>query len=305
MATTTTSLERARAIDRPTREAMLRRDPSVRRFWENNAALFRDAWSEWESGGAEGRGALSEKLFDASLRRAVERAWEDPTTEGDVRALWEEVFPGVWAAQFLDQERLALLRAYLDEVADARIPLRPPYGIVLNRGGAMLDPRSEGYLAAPEFQAFYRTLMDTYMRPISRMLFPDVAGYDTQTFGFSIKWQQDKDTSLRAHTDASAVTLNINLNLEGEDFSGSAVRFFDPATRRVESLTFAPGTALIHHGSVPHASEPITRGERTNFVLWLYGEGGRIPPRGSRGPELSPRERWSVPSNPSDGFIPF
>lgn len=90
------------------------------------------------------------------------------------------------------------------------------------------------------------------MRPVSRMLFPDVMGYDTQTFGFSIQWQADADTSLRAHTDASSVTLNINLNLPGEGFSGSGVRFFDPATRQVSELFFEPGTALIHHGTVPH-----------------------------------------------------
>ena len=165
----------------------------------------------------------------------------------------------------------------MDRVADAGIPLRPPYGIVLNRGGAMLDPRSEGYLAAPTFQAFYQDLMDRYMRPIARLAFPEVYGYDSQTFGFSIAWQAGKDTTLRPHTDASSVTLNINLNLPGEDFSGSAVRFFDQESRKVESLTFEPGTAMIHRGHVAHASEPITEGERHNFVLWLYGERGQTP----------------------------
>ena len=131
----------------------------------------------------------------------------------------------------------------------------------------MLDPRSEGYLEAPKFQSIYLGLMDTYMRPISRLLFPDIVGYDTQTFGFSIQWQADADTPFRAHTDASSVTLNINLNLPGKDFSGSGVRFFDKETRQVSELSFAPGTDLIHHGSVPHKSMPITKGQRSNFVL--------------------------------------
>jgi len=169
------------------------------------------------------------------------------------------------------------MRDYLDKVADADIPLRPPYGIALNRGGAMLDSRSEGYLAAPTFQAFYQDLMDYYMRPVARLLFPDVYGYDSQTFGFSIAWQAGKDTKLQPHTDASSVTLNVNLNLPGENFSGSAVRFMDPVNRKVESLTFEPGTAMIHHGNVPHASEPITEGERHNIILWLYGERGQVP----------------------------
>lgn len=299
------SLERARAVERPTRDAMLQRSPDVQRFWNQNQTLFEDAWSEWENAATQRNIVLDRSLYDPLLRDAIEQAWEDPTKEASVKDLWQEVFPGVYQAQFFDPERLPILREYLDDVANAEIPLRPPYGIVLNRGGAMLDPRSEGYLAAPQFQAFYNDLMDAYMRPISRLLFPDVMGYDTQTFGFSIRWQENKDTSLRPHTDASAVTLNINLNLPGEDFSGSGVSFIDSATRQVQSLSFTPGTALIHHGSVPHASEPITQGERYNFVLWLYGDHGQIPPQGATGGDINPHQRWTKPVGKSDGFAPF
>ncbi|MEM7719708.1 MAG: 2OG-Fe(II) oxygenase [Pseudomonadota bacterium] len=300
-----TSLERARAIQRPSRDAMLHRHPSVQAFWSENRDLFERAWTEWESTDEGQSLKLDETLYDTNLRAAVTEAWNDPGKEDAVKALWEEVFPGVYKAQFFDPNRLKVLRDYMEKVANADIPLRPPYGISLNRGGAMLDSRSEGHLATPNFQIFYRGLMDTYMRPISRLLFPDIVGYDTQTFGFSIQWQADKDTSLRAHTDASSVTLNINLNLPGEDFSGSGVRFFDRGTRQVAELTFAPGTALIHHGSVPHESMPITEGERSNFVLWLYGERGQVPPFGLQPEHKEPRERWMTPSTASDGFAPF
>ncbi len=302
---TSNALSMARSIERPTRNAMLQRDPSVHRFWMENRHLFGDAWAEWEASNSEDLNVLSSSLYDDKLRTAVESAWDDPSKETAVRDLWKEVFPGVYEAQFFNPERLAVLRTYLDHVANAEIPLRPPYGISLNRGGAMLDSRSEGYLAAPNFQAFYQNLMNAYMRPISRMLFPDIVGYDSQTFGFSIQWQPDTDTSLRAHTDASSVTLNINLNLPDEAFSGSGVRFFDRETQQISELTFAPGTALIHHGSVPHESMPITEGERSNFVLWLYGESGAIP-QPQRAPEaISAEERWSVPTVGSDGFAPF
>jgi hypothetical protein len=284
---------------------MLERAPSVQQFWLQNRQLFTDAWKQWETSENEGLGDLDSSLYDATLRSAVELAWKDPSKESGVKDLWKEVFPGVYEAQFFDPERLALLRSYLNRVADAQIPLRPPYGISLNRGGAMLDSRSEGYLAAPTFQAFYQSLMDTYMRPIARMLFPDIVGYDTQTFGFSIQWQPDKDTSLRAHTDASSVTLNINLNLPDEDFSGSGVRFFDRETQQVSELTFAPGTALIHHGSVPHESMPITQGERSNFVLWLYGESGQVSRPHIEIPSIDAKQRWTVPNAASDGFAPF
>ncbi len=298
------SLDRARAVERPTRDAILQRAPSVYTFWNRNTSLFEDAWRQWEDKNPQ-IADLDHSLFDPQLRRAVEQAWADPASEASVKDLWKEVFPGVYEAQFFDPAQLSVLRDYLKAAADADIPLRPPYGISLNRGGAMLDARSEGYLAAPNFQAFYRDLMNTYMRPISRLLFPDIVGYDTQTFGFSIQWQPDKDASLRAHTDASSVTLNLNLNLPGEAFSGSGVKFFDRETRQISELTFAPGTALIHHGSVPHESMPITSGERSNIILWLYGDQGQVPASGAPYTEVSPRERWSVPAAQSDGFAPF
>jgi len=260
---------------------------------------------EWEVSEDDSLKGLDSTLYDANLRKAVELAWKDPTKESAVKDLWKEVFPGVYETQFFDPERLEVLRSYLSKVADAQIPLRPPYGISLNRGGAMLDSRSEGYLAAPNFQAFYSNLMDSYMRPVARLLFPDILGYDSQTFGFSINWQSDTDASLRAHTDASSVTLNINLNLPGEDFSGSGVRFFDRDTQQVSELTFAPGTALMHHGSVPHESMPITEGERSNFVLWLYGEHGQIPIPGAEPALIDARQRWTLPNEDSDGFAPF
>ncbi|WP_300063718.1 2OG-Fe(II) oxygenase [uncultured Roseobacter sp.] len=296
------ALQRTRTLERPTRDSMLRRDPDVSRFWYENQDLFQEAWNEWEQSNPSD---LDSSIYDSNLRVAVEGAWKDPKTEAAVKDLWKEVFPGVYKTQFFDPERLAVLRSYMDSVAVTGIPLRPPYGISLNRGGAMLDPRSEGHLGAPAFQAFYRELMDTYMRPISRLLFPDVMGFDTQTFGFSIQWQADKDTSLRPHSDASSVTLNINLNLPNESFSGSAVSFIDPVSRRVEKLYFEPGTALIHHGSVPHASEPITEGQRSNFVLWLYGQNGQIPHPDTQAVQTDPHTRWTVPTEPSDGFAPF
>ncbi|MEL7098752.1 MAG: 2OG-Fe(II) oxygenase [Pseudomonadota bacterium] len=302
---TQSSLTLARDIERPTREAMLQRAPSVHHFWNNNTNLFADAWKEWEENEDLTGLILDDSIYAPALREAVDAAWANPASDGAVKDLFEEVFPGVYKVQFFDPEKLPVLRGYMDKVAGADIPLRPPYGISLNRAGAMLDPRSEGHLGAPGFQAFYQGLMNRYMRPVSRLLFPDVAGYDEQTFGFSIQWKPDTDTSLRPHSDASSVTLNINLNLPGEGFAGSGVSFIDRVSRRVESLSFDPGVALIHHGSVPHASEPITSGSRSNFVLWLYGKHGQVAQGGYDVPALDPKDRWTLIEEPSDGFAPF
>ena len=301
-----TALTKTRALERPSLEDMLQRAPSVQRFWNQNQTLFQDAWSEWEAAEKDPNLQLDSSIFDPRLRKAIEQAWADPSKEDGVRDLWEEVFPGVYKAQFFDVEKLETLRSYMDSASGAEIPLRAPYGISLNRGGAMLDPRSEGYLAAPNFQEFYGELMNRYMRPVSRLLFPDIVGFDTQTFGFSIQWSANTtDRSLRPHSDASSVTLNINFNLPGESFSGSAVSFIDSATRRVEKLTFEPGTALIHHGRVPHASEPITEGQRSNFVFWLYGDGMQIPVEGMTFDKIDAADRWTEITSPSDRSAPF
>ena len=299
-------LQLARALELPTRQAMLYREPAVQNFWINNTDLITNAWSDSEATSIDGSTfTLDDTLLDKNLREAVKQAWEDPSKELAVKALLHEVAPDVFQFQFFDPERLAVLRGYLEQVWNSQIPMRPPYGIVLNRRGAMLDSRSEGYLAAPSFQAFYNEILNTYMRPISRMLFPEVMGFDTQTFGFSIYYEPNTDSSIRPHTDASAVTLNINLNLPGEEFTGSQVDFYHPYTGDIKSLTFKPGTAMLHRGNIAHAAKPITSGERTNFVLWLYGERGRLPAQGTPRIPVDVKQRWSKPNKPNDGYAPF
>jgi len=299
-------LQRARTLELPGREAMLRRDPSVQRFWDENSSLLARAWSEWEQDDERDDGLLSAgALIDPTLRAAVQSAWNDPDEEGSVRDLLDEVAPGVFHFQFFDPERLTALRDFLEDVWDAQIPLRPPYGIVLNRRGAMLDERSTGYLAAPTFQALYREVLSTYMRPIARMVFPEIVGYDTQTFGFSINYKPTTDTSIRPHSDASSVTLNINLNMPGEEFTGSEVDFLDPATNEVHSLTFVAGSAMLHRGSALHMAQPITSGERTNLVLWLFGDRGCTPLQQNQSVVVDARTRWTHSDTAQDDYAPF
>ena len=308
----------ARALTLPTREASLNRDPSVSQFWNSNRELLEDAWSEWEIENKDSLLIPDETLLDPKLRKAINDAWENPEKENAVADLWEEIIPGVYSAQFFDLERLAEFRKYLEDTVNSEIPRRAPYGIQLNRHGVMLDPRSEGYLAAPNFQAFYNEIMDRYMRPIARLLL-GTYGYDNQTFGFSIQYNPDKDKDLHAHTDASAATLNININLPDEEFTGSQVDFHDTSTRKVVQTIFEPGKAIIHTGKIPHATHPITSGQRSNLVVWLYGDRMQIPRGGTSSygsvdnlaskvittENVTARERWSIPNSPKDTIAPF
>lgn len=298
-------LSRARTLELPSREDMLRRAPSVQQFWDRNKALLSDAWQEWEESNRENLITPNNYLLDSRLRKAIKIAWKNPTQEHLVEKLLQQVSPGVYQFQLFDPERLTELRAYLEVVAAAEIPLRPPYGIALNRFGAMLDSRSEGYLAAPSFQTFYLELLNKFMRPIARLLFPEIVGYDSQTFGFSIQYQAGMDTSLRLHTDASAVTMNVNLNLPNEAFTGSEVDFYNPVNGGKSRLKFKPGMAMIHRGSIPHAAQPITSGTRTNLVFWLYGDHGEIPHHRVTHDEFDEHKRWTIPEQKYDNFAPF
>ncbi|MBQ4915065.1 2OG-Fe(II) oxygenase [Maribacter sp. MMG018] len=314
----TNALAEARALEVPSRELSLRRDPSVSKFWNDNRELLEEAWAEWEIENKDDLLVPDETLLDPRLRQAVNEAWENPEKENAVADLWEEIIPGVYSAQFFDLDRLAEFRKYLEATVNSEIPRRAPYGIQLNRYGVMLDPRSEGHLAAPNFQAFYNDIMDRYMRPIARLLL-GTYGYDNQTFGFSIQYNPDKDKDLHAHTDASAATLNININLPDEEFTGSQVDFHDKYTRRVVQTTFEPGKAIIHRGNVPHATHPITSGQRNNLVVWLYGDRMQIPRGGASSygsidsstskvvtvDNITARERWSLSDGPKDTVAPF
>jgi hypothetical protein len=273
-------------------------------FWERNRGLLADAWTEWDETEGKALPRLDDSVFHPDLRAAIDTAWENPDSEDAVRKLWKEITPGVVQCPFFDSAGIAAVRSYMRAAADAGIPVRPPYGIVLNREGAMLDPRSAGFLAPPAFQALYEQIVGRIMRPVSRLLFPEVMGFDQQTFGFSIVYRPGLDTSIRPHTDASTTTLNVNLNLPEERFSGSEVDFFDRRTGETHPFVFEPGVAVLHRGNAAHAARPITQGERTNLVLWLYGSNGRTP---SQHDVESPAAaaRWTVPSGPSDGFAPF
>ena len=149
--TSSSKLELARALELPSREAMLHRAHSVSKFWSTNKQLLEDAWFEWEEIEQAKLLKLDDSLLDSKLRNAVEAAWDNPIAEVDVEKLWNEVSPGVFQCQFFDPKRLSELRNYLNSVQDANIPVRPPYGIALNRFGAMLDERSDGFLRHLDF----------------------------------------------------------------------------------------------------------------------------------------------------------
>merc|ERR1712224_582644 len=93
------------------------------------------------------------------------------------------------------------------------------------------------------------------------------------------------------HRDASVVTMNLCLGREG--YEGGRLYFVDPRTGERQYLRFKPGTAVFHRGALRHSAEPITSGERTNLVVWLFGKDGYV--RDAKYPDherMDSRRRW-------------
>ena len=85
--TNTNALEQALALEVPTREASLRRDPSVAQFWNDNRTLLEDAWAEWETENKDDLLVPDKSLLDPRLRKAIKDAWENPEKESAVADL--------------------------------------------------------------------------------------------------------------------------------------------------------------------------------------------------------------------------
>ena len=87
---------------------------------------------------------------------------------------WTEEAPGIYTAQLFSPEAIRDLRAHLDAAATSRIPTRRPNG--MNRYGLMLHPsdKVDGAVHLTEFEEFYQELVEIYLRPTARALFPAV-----------------------------------------------------------------------------------------------------------------------------------
>ena len=305
---TKSALEKARNLQLPSREEMLMRAPTVYQFWDQNDKILEEAWKEWQqTDEANDLPPLDASIIHPKLRHAVDQAWEDPTQEIHLKNVLEEVAPGVYAVQFFDMDKIRVIQAWMDAAAKSGIPTRPPYGIVLNREGFMLDPRSVGYLAAPGFQSFYKDiLVDHYIRPLGRLFFPESiqSKDDNTSFGFSIQYRANGDESIRRHSDAGTVTFNINLDAT-KSWTGSELYFWDATAGQRKTVEWKPGYAMMHLGRTQHAALPIESGNRANLVIWTMG---KTKTRGYGDPmlledgtypeelQLTQEERWTKPT---------
>jgi hypothetical protein len=292
-------------------------------FWESHATLLRQAWKEWEESllllplqhQQPPLPALNSSILDHTIRTTVEAAWEDPAkNEQEVKKLWTRVAPGVpvYTCQLLDPKHIQDIRAHMDAAELSGIPTRRPNG--MNRFGLILDATgTDGAVAMQGLDDFLqKVLVDDYVRPMGRMLFPEYFGNpnkdDAENYIFTIRYKKGQDVQLNEHSDASLVTLNVNLNIPApsddnehdetqESYSGSSIYFVDEIDHKTKhNVTFSPGMAILHRGITRHAALPIQDGERTNMVVWLFGEDGYVRTAPYKKQEqLSQQERWQKP----------
>lgn len=286
-------------------------------WWGDRDATLKKAWDEWWD---QSRGSLPalthETTMDPELREAVEAVRRDPNkeTESKVRDRFETVFPKqVYKTPFFTPKGVQQIRQHLDAASyyynnddnknsslSAGIPTRRPNG--MNRYGIILDPSIEGAVSYEGINAYITDLVAGYVRPLARMLFPEMASRnnpedDEESYAFTVRYRSDLDTQLAEHSDASVYTININLNLpsstDDDAYSGSSLYFVDPLTDTEHHVSFAPGMAVVHRGQTRHAALPITKGERHNLVVWLFGRHAYVRiAEYNKMERLTPKERW-------------
>ncbi|KAL7090940.1 hypothetical protein ACP275_12G073900 [Erythranthe tilingii] len=138
----------------------------------------------------------------------------------------------------------------------------------MNKYGAVLDDFG--------METMLNTLMEEFIRPISKACFQHVGGASLDSHhGFVLEYGMDRDVDLGFHVDDSEVTLNVCL---GRQFCGGELYFrgmrcdkhVNTETLMNEIFDYAhvPGHAVLHSGRHRHGARATTSGNRINLLLW-------------------------------------
>lgn len=315
----TSSLSRARSLETPQVTAIEGGETEHLDFWQTHEDLLQQAWKEWGKEQQENLPGLDDDtiVMDPNIVRRTHQLRDNPSVPLESafqRDFWSnEQIPNVYTCRsFLSPRGIHRLRQHLTASSQAKIPTRRPNG--MNRCGLVLDDETQGGVSYPEMDSFRHWLVTDYVRPMARMLFPEwIGSYDDDEnhYAFTIHYKKGKeqsnennatktDVQLKEHTDASVVTINININLPQEDadeedyYEGSDLLFFNEDSGERHSIKFEPGMAVIHRGLHRHQALPIQKGERHQLIIWLFGRDGyvRILPY-DKEEQLTVTERWS------------
>ncbi|XP_042505990.1 2-oxoglutarate and iron-dependent oxygenase domain-containing protein CP2-like [Macadamia integrifolia] len=205
------------------------------------------------------------KFFAQSFIKAV-----GDNTEESLRSIISEPSPGVYTFEMLQPSFCELLLSEVDNfekwVRESKVTIMRPN--TMNKYGAVLDDFG--------LETMLDKLMDDFIRPMSRVFFPEVGGSTLDSHhGFVVEYGKDRDVDLGFHVDDSEVTLNVCL---GKQFSGGELFFrgvrcdnhVNTETQPEEILDYfhVPGKAVLHRGRHRHGARATTVGHRINLLLW-------------------------------------
>ncbi|GAB5362806.1 hypothetical protein AAMO2058_000830300 [Amorphochlora amoebiformis] len=276
------SLDKARELVPPKPSATKGGETEDLGFWTKHMELLDSAWKEFGLRHNLHLNVTNTTVFDIltpEMRSALVKAINNPTesTKRGIVNLWQEAAPGIYVSNKLFNSQFLLsLRNSLHLLQGSHIPSRRPNG--MNRYGLILAQENESSKFAYEplgglFQQALADINTHILQPLCLVLF----GYFvrkrdiSEVYAFTIRYSHGEDIKLGEHRDASAVTLNVNLNIH-DTFQGSAVEF--PAEKI--SVNFEPGTAIFHLGRLRHRTLPLLKGTRDNLVVWLHGRNGFV-----------------------------
>ncbi|KAF8022548.1 hypothetical protein BT93_F0153 [Corymbia citriodora subsp. variegata] len=191
-------------------------------------------------------------------------------TEESFRNIMSEPSPGVFTFEMFQPQFCKLLLSEVEHfeewVNEVRFRIMRPN--TMNKYGAVLDDFG--------LETMLDKLMEGFVRPISKVFFPEVGGSTLDSHhGFVVEYGKDRDVDLGFHVDDSEVTLNVCL---GKQFSGGELFFrgtrcdkhVNTGTHSEEIFDYshAPGRALLHRGRHRHGARATTSGHRINLLLW-------------------------------------
>ncbi|KAJ6874999.1 2-oxoglutarate and iron-dependent oxygenase domain-containing protein CP2-like isoform X1 [Populus alba x Populus x berolinensis] len=204
-------------------------------------------------------------FFVPSFMKAI-----NDNTEDSLRSIISQPSPGVLTFEMLQPRFCELLVAEVENfeawVNDTKFRIMRPN--TMNKYGAVLDDFG--------LETMLDKLMDGFIRPISKVFFPDVGGATLDSHhGFVVEYGKDWDVDLGFHVDDSEVTLNVCL---GKQFSGGELFFrgtrcdkhVNTGSQPEEIFDYShiPGRAVLHLGRHRHGARATTSGHRINLLLW-------------------------------------
>ena len=162
--------------------------------------------------------------------------------------MWD-VHPSIFVVALCSPAQCAALLRRVDRQRDGEAPnSMNKYGVVL--GG--------------ELKPLLARLVAHHIAPIAADEYPELQPLKKHPYAFVVDYDVKKQRSLAAHFDSSDVTLNLCL---GGEFRGGAVVFYKGNKPEFE-YQHDVGYAVVHRGSHIHRAKPITRGTRSNLILW-------------------------------------